>query len=117
MAYMAMVFALSSQSTLPAPPGGLSYYHAHVAAYAGLAALTARAKARGVRDVSWGAVLAAVAISSLYGVSDEYHQRFVPGRTFDVLDIVADLLGSVAGASAMRAWSIIRRRSEARDVL
>ncbi len=114
---MAMLFALSSRSTLPAPPGGLSYYHAHFAAYAGLAAVTVRAKARGVRDVSWRAVVAAVVISSLYGVTDEYHQMFVPGRTFDALDIVADVLGSVVGAGATGAWSIIRRRSEARDVL
>ena len=114
---MAMLFALSSQPTLPAPPGGLSYYHAHFAAYAGLAAVTARAKAGGVRAVSWSAVLAAVAISSLYGVSDEYHQTFVPGRTFDPLDIVADVVGAVVGAGATSAWSIIRRRSEAHDVL
>ena len=27
---------------------------------------------------------------SLYGVSDEYHQQFVPGRSFDVFDMLAD---------------------------
>jgi VanZ family protein len=35
---------------------------------------------------------------------------FVPGRTFDVLDMLADAIGSVAGATAVGAWSIIRRR-------
>ena len=64
-----------------------------------------------------GSVLAAVVISTLYGVSDEYHQMFVPGRTFDALDILADALGAVTGATAARAWGIIRRRSEARNVL
>ena len=62
-------------------------------------------------------VCGAVAISSLYGVTDEYHQLFVPGRSFDVLDMLADALGSVVGASAMGAWSILRRRTETRDVL
>ena len=75
---------------------------------AGLGALTARATGKGVRHVSWRAVLGAIMISTLYGISDEYHQMFVPGRTFDVLDMVADAIGSVAGATAIGAWSRIR---------
>ena len=107
---MAMLFGLSSMSTLPSPPGDLSAYDVHIAAYAGLGALSARATGKGLRDVSWRAALAAVVISSLYGVSDEYHQLFVPGRSFDILDMVADIIGSIVGASAVGAWSIIRRR-------
>jgi VanZ family protein len=107
---MAMLFGFSSLSTLPSPPGDLSFYDVHVAAYAGLGALAARATGRGTRDVSWRAVLVAIAISSLYGVSDEYHQRFVAGRSFDTLDMAADAIGAVVGASAIGAWSIIRRR-------
>jgi VanZ family protein len=107
---MAMLFGLSSLSTLPTPPGGFSFYDVHIAAYAGLGALTARAIAKGVRSVSGRAVLMAIVIATLYGVSDEYHQLFVPGRSFDVLDMLADLVGSVVGASAVGAWSIIRRR-------
>lgn len=107
---MAMLFGFSSLAKLPIPPGGVSYYHVHFAAYAGLAALTARATGGGLSDVSWRAVVGAILISSLYGVSDEYHQLFVPGRSFDVLDMVADAIGSVMGASAARAWSIIKRR-------
>jgi VanZ family protein len=110
IAYMAMLFGFSSMSTLPSPPGDLSAYDVHIAAYAGLGALSARATGKGLRDVSWRAVLAAIVISSLYGVSDEYHQLFVPGRSFDVLDMVADIIGSIVGASAVGAWSIIRRR-------
>jgi VanZ family protein len=105
---MAMLFGFSSRSTIPPPPGGLSYYHVHVAVYAGLGALTARATGRGLRNVSWRAVLVAILISSLYGVTDEYHQRFTPGRSFDVLDMLADAIGSIAGASAIGAWSRIR---------
>lgn len=33
-------------------------------------------------------------ICSLYGISDEFHQSFVPGRTPEVLDAVADGLGA-----------------------
>lgn len=118
IAYMAMIFGLSSLSTLPSPPGELSYYDVHFAAYAGLATLTVRALAKGrLRNVTWRVAVGAVVISSLYGVSDEYHQRFVPGRDFDLLDMLADMLGSIVGASAVGAWSIIRRRFETRDVL
>ena len=109
-----MLFALSSRSTLPTPPDGITYYHVHVVAYAGLAALAARATSRGLRNVSWRAIGAAIFIASLYGVFDEYHQMFVPGRTFDAYDMLADALGSVVGAGA---WGIIRRRSRTRHVL
>jgi VanZ family protein len=110
IAYMAMLFVFSSFSKLPTPPGDLSFYHVHIAAYAGLGALTTRAAAKGLRHVSLPAAFVGIAISTLYGVTDEYHQMFVPGRNFDVLDMAADALGSVAGAGAMRGWSIIRRR-------
>jgi VanZ family protein len=110
IAYMAMIFGLSSLSKPPQPPG-VSFYAVHVIVYMGLGALTARAAGTGLTNVNWRAVVIATLISSLYGVSDEYHQLFVPGRSFDVFDIVADAIGSLVGASAVGAWSIIRRRS------
>lgn len=36
-------------------------------------------------------------LSSLYGISDELHQYFVPFRTFSGLDILADVIGSLLG--------------------
>ena len=110
IAYMAMIFGLSSFSTLPSPPEGFSFYDAHVAAYAGLAVVTTRALAGGLRDVSRMAIFGAIVIASLYGASDEYHQLYVPGRSFDQLDLVADVVGSAVGAIGAGAWSIIRRR-------
>ena len=38
-----------------------------------------------------------VLFSSLYGISDEIHQSFVPYRTADVMDTLADILGSAFG--------------------
>ncbi len=31
----------------------------------------------------------------LYGLSDEIHQLYVPGRMFDILDILADSFGAL----------------------
>jgi len=38
-----------------------------------------------------------ILFSSLYGISDEIHQSFVPYRTADVMDVLADILGSAFG--------------------
>ena len=36
-------------------------------------------------------------ISFLYGVFEEYHQLFVPGRFFSYVDMYANLIGSIVG--------------------
>ncbi len=37
-------------------------------------------------------------ISVLYGISDEFHQSFVPGRDASVYDLLADALGALLGS-------------------
>ncbi|MCA9424620.1 MAG: VanZ family protein, partial [Candidatus Omnitrophica bacterium] len=39
-------------------------------------------------------ILIAIALSALYGISDEFHQSFVPERTSDIFDWFADLVGA-----------------------
>lgn len=34
-----------------------------------------------------------------YGCTDEYHQRFVEGRSCDAMDLIADTLGGLIGGS------------------
>ena len=109
-AYMAAIFVLSSMSSVPDLPGGLSDKTAHTLVYSGLGALVVRALARG----RWSAVrpvvlAAAVLAATLYGVTDEFHQRYVPGRESDLRDVAADAIGAGAAAAALWAWSIIRR--------
>jgi VanZ family protein len=43
--------------------------------------------------------IAAVLIASLYGASDEFHQRFVSARTCDIFDLLSDIIGSSLGAA------------------
>lgn len=35
-------------------------------------------------------------IGTIYALTDELHQSYIPGRTFDIFDIVADILGICA---------------------
>ena len=39
----------------------------------------------------------AMAICLVYGLSDEIHQLFVPGRAFELSDLAMDGLGSLIG--------------------
>ena len=41
------------------------------------------------------AMLFTIAIGILYGMSDELHQSFVPGRTASILDLAADGMGVI----------------------
>ena len=108
--YMAILFGLSSQSSLPQPPGTLSDKHLHAIAYGGLSALACRALAAGALDaVTPARAVGAVGVAVLYGATDEFHQAFVPGRSSDVLDLVADGVGAALAAGGLWAWGIIAR--------
>lgn len=42
-------------------------------------------------------VIIAFTITFLYGISDEFHQYFVPGRNADIYDAIADAIGAWLG--------------------
>jgi VanZ family protein len=108
---MTAIFIASSQSDLR-PPDGVTNEQAHSAGYAGLAALVSRALAGGFgAPVTGLRALGAVAITTAYGVSDEWHQSFVPGREADPRDVLADAIGAAIGTAGCWAWGIIRCRS------
>jgi len=41
--------------------------------------------------------LIAVLLAILYGITDEIHQYFVPGRFADILDLLSDSIGAIVG--------------------
>lgn len=97
---MGAIFYLSAQSDLPDVPrpevGGVAILPAklaHVAVYSILAALLYFALAPW-RWLGWGHPLIAFAGATLYGVSDEFHQSFVPLRTAAWTDVALDALGA-----------------------
>jgi VanZ family protein len=104
---MAIIFTASSIPNLQHLPGNISDKTGHGIGYAMLGALLLRALAGGRRaSVTWRTVLLAVACATAYGVSDEFHQRFVPGRSSDVYDVLADAEG--ATAASLGAWAILK---------
>jgi VanZ family protein len=108
--YAAVIYDLSSQSHPLAflPPELFLFDKAlHGTEYAALGALLAFALLRSrVRPAM--ALAAAVLLSSAYGVSDEWHQSFVPGRDPDWHDWAADTVGALAGAALVVA--VLRAR-------
>ena len=65
--------------------------------FGGLLVLAAR---RTWPALGWGKLaLVAIALASLYAVTDEFHQSFVPGRVCDPAWLT-DTLGAALGASA-----------------
>jgi VanZ family protein len=48
-------------------------------------------------------------IGCLFALSDEFHQSFVPGRTSEIGDIIADCLG--IGMAVLVYWGIIDKKS------
>ncbi|MGE3175665.1 MAG: VanZ family protein [Planctomycetota bacterium] len=83
-------------------PRALLHNAAHVVAYGGMALLALLALRGGAaarrRDLwfAWGVAVA-------YGGVDEIHQRFVPGRTSSVADLLADAAGAALALSILLA--------------
>lgn len=106
---MATIFIASSRSRVPKVEFGHADKVMHFSAYGVLGgALAYGGAATGV------GVLPLIAVGSLYGATDEVHQSFVPGRTPDPLDWIADTLGTIAGVLALTRYFTRRRARQER---
>ncbi len=90
------------QSSYPSPESvpDLPYIDKllHIAVYALLGALFLRAfKTLRIQHNLKLVMILSILLSSLYGISDEIHQHFVPFRNADFMDALADMIGSVGG--------------------
>jgi len=96
LGYCAFIFWLSAQPGVPVPPLFPAQDKlAHLTVYALLAWLSRHCFAHS-RTLRPRLDFAALAFASFYGVTDELHQAFVPGRYPDVLDWLADTVGAAA---------------------
>jgi VanZ family protein len=111
--WAAVLFAASSRSTLPGDLGGGVDKLAHFGAYAVLGVLLAWAAVASRWSIAWP-----VLIGLAYAASDEIHQYFVPGRSSDAGDWLADALG--VGAGCLLVYRVLsgrlRQRAPADDV-
>ncbi len=97
IAWMGLIFALSHRSTLPLPKNiSFTSVIGHFSVYFVLAILLWMVLGLFPLSPSTRYALAWV-LAVLYGVSDEWHQSFVPGRYPDVLDVVTDGIGAACG--------------------
>lgn len=92
--YCLFIYWLSDQSTLPVPPlFSAQDKLLHAGAYFIMGVLAWRSF-RNIFNNPTTLALAGAAFCSLYGVSDEWHQSFVEGRTPAVSDWLADTIGA-----------------------
>ena len=95
LSYCLLIYWLSDQPSLPTPmwfPNQDKVHHA--TAYFVMAILAWR----GLRGIIVSVPLRAIvvlAFCSFYGVSDEWHQSFVPGRSTEFADWIADTSGAL----------------------
>ena len=105
LAYAGLIFYLSSRpwpTPTELPPGTDKIIHVFMYAVLGFGLVWALRATRlkfHRSMVMWTAAVAAL----LYGISDEIHQGFVPGREPSVYDVIADGVGSFIGA-----WTAVR---------
>lgn len=107
LAHCAFIFYMSHQSDPPTPEIGLPHMDkvAHAILYGFLATLVSLGLHRSGRIYRPAVYhLVPVLFALLYGISDEIHQYFVPPRTPDVFDLVADFTGALLAQEAIAAW-------------
>lgn len=79
----------------------------HVAMYAGLTWLVVRALSPAMTATR---VVVVILMAAAFAAADEWHQRFIPGRSTSVADWVADAAGATLGALAAGAVQLATTR-------
>jgi VanZ family protein len=75
----------------------------HFLEYLPFGFLVLRAFAKTLRLQRLPTLLLALFMVSLYALSDETHQFFIPGRCFDLVDAIFDVIGATSG-SLLYLW-------------
>lgn len=111
IAYMALIWIMSSIET-PISVADVPFQDkgVHAAEYAGLSALLLHAllgtfTAIQPLTLAFGAMSGA----TIWGLIDEIHQAYVPGRVSDIRDLMADAIGAALGVTLYYAVTRIRR--------
>ncbi|MFH1113976.1 MAG: VanZ family protein [Pseudomonadota bacterium] len=102
--YCAGIFLLSGLPHIPDAVSWMPDKIGHFIVYAGLGFLVAQEiRLRGLQSSRW--IWAGSALFCLlYGISDELHQSFVPGRTAQIGDVAADTAGGLTAGVMYVLW-------------
>ncbi|MCB1161097.1 MAG: VanZ family protein [Candidatus Krumholzibacteriia bacterium] len=97
--YLLLIFGLSSIPTDPRPKGAplLIDKVAHFVLYSGLGYVFARGEGERLGR-HWRTLLGALLLASAVGMVDEFYQGFVPNRSRELADWLADVSGGLTGA-------------------
>ena len=98
--YAGLIFYFSSLSTIPSVIIKIisETLILHMIEYAILNILLFRALTNSKNNkLRNNTIFLSIIIATIYGVTDEFHQLFVPGRTFSILDVFVDFIGSLLG--------------------
>ena len=102
IAWAGVIFYLSSQPGIDTPllfPGQDKLFH--LIAFGLLGFLLMGSMQTTNSGYRTGHVWIVVALVATYGVLDEFHQYFVPGRSVEFYDALADAAGGLLGAWGM----------------
>jgi VanZ family protein len=87
--------------TVPVQTSGVDKY-LHFAFYTVLGLLLTRQISEA--STRWRAAALAIVIALAFAAADEWHQRFIPGRSTELADWIADSLGAAVGALTVAAF-------------
>jgi VanZ family protein len=103
IAIAVLIFTLSAQPNLQVTDGAADLVLrklAHMAVFGLLAAACVRGL--GFHGITGRAALVgAVALATVYAISDEYHQTFVAGRSGSPIDVAIDLAGILVAVALL----------------
>jgi VanZ family protein len=101
----AAIWFLSSQPALPRPKGLLGFdKFQHFIAYFTLGAAIALWFSREKWRRGLRLPVLVTALGSVYGLIDELHQYFVPGRNCNIGDWLFDTLGALVAVAAVKLF-------------
>ena len=103
LAVAGCVLVIETLTSWPSPPSfGApqgSDKVVHFTMYAALGFLAMRASWNRGASLRWRRVLVVVGCVSLWGAFDEWHQQFIPSRSMELGDWIADTIGGIAGVT------------------
>lgn len=107
VAWGAVIFTLSAQPDLKLPESLPSFSDkvAHFSVYGVLGWLWSRAvRINRPGWVTLTVLLSTFAFTGIYGLSDEWHQMYVHGRSAELLDALTDVCGGTLGGVGFLLW-------------